>query len=235
MQQAQRLGAPRAIAVCHVFNGTVEFQTGHWTEAEADLRRAIQLFRQIGAAAGEALSCQRLGVLQTAQGKLAEGLSTLEDGVVAAKQALLRNHLLGRLHAAIARNRLLAGDLPAADHALSLGLALTEDHGHCTICESLLLPVAVSIRLAQGDLAAAEAYWRQLDEAAARYQSRTWLATASRSRGELAAARGELELAAACYQEAYEDFLAANYEFEADQCREALARLRQNSSVGQTV
>ncbi len=231
MQQARRMGAPRAIALCHVFNGTVELQAGHWTEAEADLREAIDLFRQIGAAAGEAVACQQLGVLQTVQGNLEEGLATLEDGVLAAKRALMRAHLLGRLHAAIARNRLLAGDLPAADHALSLGFTLTEEHGHCTTCESLLLPVAVSIRLAQGDLAAAEDYGRQLDEAAVRYGSRTWLATAARTRGELAAARGEIDTAVACFQEAYEGFQAANNEYEAALCREAVVRLQEQRVV----
>ncbi len=146
--------------------------------------------------------------------------------MVAAKQALLRAHLLGRLHAAIARNRLLAGDLAAADQALSLGFALTEGHGHCTICESLLLPVAVSIRIAQDELAAAEEYYRQLDAAAARYGSLTWLATANQVRGELAAARGDTETALACYKEAHAGFQKARNEYEAAQCLEALARLQ---------
>jgi len=161
MQQARRMGAPRAIALCQNFNGALELQAGHWAEAEAALQESIDLFRQIGAAGGEAQSLQRLGVLQTEQGRLDEALSTLEDGVVAAKHALLRAHLLGRLHAAIAHNRLLAGDLPAAAQALALGQALTESHGHCPLCESLLLPVAVSVRIAQGDLAAAEEYCNQ--------------------------------------------------------------------------
>ena len=95
MQQARRMGAPRAIALSQSFNGALEFQAGNWSEAEAALRESIQLFRQIGAAGGEALSCQRLGVLQTARGQLDEALSTLGDGVVAAKHALLRAHLQG--------------------------------------------------------------------------------------------------------------------------------------------
>jgi predicted negative regulator of RcsB-dependent stress response len=226
LQQARRIGAPRAVALCQNFNGVLEFQAGRWPEAETALRESIELSRQIGTAAGEALGYQRLGVLQMARGQLDEALSTLEDGVITAKQAMLRAHLLGRLHAAIARNRLLAGDLAAADHALSLGLAVTEGHGHCTICESLLLPVGVSLRLAQGELAAAEEYYQRLDAAAARYNSRTWLATASRARGELAEARGDTDTALACYQEAYEAFKAARNEYEAAQCLELMARLQ---------
>ena len=225
MQQARRMSAPRAIALCQNFNGALEFQAGHWTEAEMALQESIDLFRQIGAAGGEALSLQRLGVLQTEQGRLNEALSTLEAGVVAAKQALLRAHLQGRLHAAIARNRLLAGDLPAATHALSLGQALTESHGHCPLCESLLLPVAVSACLAQGDLAAAEEYCRQLDEATTRYGSRTWLALAAQARGELAAAQGDIEAARTYYTKAQAGFHEARNEYAAAQCAEALARL----------
>lgn len=219
------MGAPRAIGLCQSFNGALQFQVRQWSEAEEALRESIELFRQIGAASGEALSCQRLGVLQTARGQLAEGLTTLEDGVMAAKHALLRAHLQGRLQAAIAHNRLLANDLAAADHALSLGEALTESHGHCPLCESLLLPVAVSIRIAQGNLDAAEAYCRRLDEATTRYGSHTWLALAAKARGQLAAAQGDVEAATAYYQDAQTRFSEASNEYEAAQCAEALGRL----------
>jgi predicted negative regulator of RcsB-dependent stress response len=221
------MGAPRAIALCQSFNGALEFQVGHWPEAEESLHESIELFRQIGAADGEALSYQRLGILLTAQGKLDEGLAALEEGVVAAKHAKLRAHLQGRLYAAVSRNRLLAGDLAAADHALSLGQALTESHGHCALCEALLLPVAVSVRIAQGDLDGAEAYCRHLEEATARYGSHTWVALAAQARGELAAAQGEIEAAIAHFTEARSSFQEARNEYAVTQCTEALARLHE--------
>ena len=226
LQQARRMGAPRAIALCQSFNGALEFQARRWSEAEEALRESIQLFRQIGAADGEALSCQRLGILQTEQGQLEEALSTLEDGVVAAKHAKLRAHIQGRLYAAIARNRLLAGDLSAAEHALSLGQAVTESHGHCPLCESLLLPVAVSVRIAQGDLTAAEEYCHQLDEATTRYGSHTWVALAAKARGELAAAWGDIKAAKTFYTEAQAGFRNAKNEYAAAQCGQALAKLQ---------
>jgi hypothetical protein len=73
-EQARRMGAPRAIALCQCFSGALEFQAGHWAAAEAALHESIQLYREIGAASGEALACQRLGVLQTARGQFDEGL-----------------------------------------------------------------------------------------------------------------------------------------------------------------
>jgi predicted negative regulator of RcsB-dependent stress response len=234
MQQAQRIGAPRAIALCQCFIGAVEFQAGHWSQAEAALRQSIQLYHKLGAAAGEALACQHLGALQTAQGKLDQALTTLEDGVVAAKRALLRGHLLARLYAAITRNRLRAGDLPAADYALSSGLKLTQRHGHCTICESLLLPVAVHLRIAQDDLAAAEEFNRQLDAAATRYGSRTWLALACQAQAELAQAHGDIDAALQHYEEAYAGFQEAGNQVAALECLEAMTWLRQGCPVPDT-
>lgn len=219
------MGAPRAIALCQSFNGALEFQVGRWDEAEKALRESIRLFQEIGAADGEALSYQRLGMLLTAKGQLDAGLAALEDGVVAAKHAKLRAHLQGRLHASIARNRLLAGDLPAADDALSLGQALTESHGHCALCEALLLPVAVSVRIAKGDLSAAREYCIQLDEATTRYGSHTWMALAAQAWGELAVAAGDLKAAVAHYSAAHAGFQEANNEQAAAQCSEVLARL----------
>jgi len=224
--QARRMGAPRAIALCQCFNGALEFQAGHWADAEAALRESIQLYREIGAASGEALACQRLGVLQTARGQLAEGLATLEEGVVAAERALMRAHCLTRLYAALARNRIAAGDLAAADQVLELGLVMSERHGHCTTCDALLLPAAVSVRVAQRDLEAAEDFCRKLDAAAAEYASRTWVAMARQARGELTAAQGDLDAALRYYTEAHAAYAAASNAYEAARCLAAAAELR---------
>jgi predicted negative regulator of RcsB-dependent stress response len=220
------MGAPRAIALCQCFNGALEFQAGHWAEAEAALRESIQVNREIGAASGEALACQRLGVLQTARGQLADGLATLEEGVLAAERALMRAHCLTRLYAAMARNRLAAGNVPAAGSVLAQGLGMSERHGHCATCDALLLPVAVSVRLAEGDFTAAERFCRQLDEAAEQYASRLWLAMARQSRGELAAAQGRLDAALEQYAEAQDGFAAAGNEYEVARCLAAIAALR---------
>jgi tetratricopeptide (TPR) repeat protein len=225
MQQARRMSAPRAIALCQCFNGALEFQAGHWLQAEAALRESIQLYRQIGAAGGEALACQRLSMLQTARGQLEDAMTTLEEGIVAAQRALLRSHCLTRLYASMTRNRLTAGDLPAAEHALSQGLAMSDRHGHCSTCDSLLLPAAVSVRVAQDDLPAAADFCRQLDEAAARYGSHTWVAMARQAQGELAAACGDLEEALNCYTQAFDDYQDSDYAYQAALCLAAEADL----------
>jgi predicted negative regulator of RcsB-dependent stress response len=220
------MGAPRAIALCRCFDGALEFQAGNWDAAEASLRESIRLHREVGAASGEALACQRLGVLLTARGRLDEGKAIMEEGLIAAERALLRAHCLTRLYAALARNRLSAGDLAAADEALGQGLAMSQRHGHCTTCDALLLPAAISVRAAQHDWPAAEMFCRQLDEAAAEYGSRTWLAMARQSRGELAAAHDHTDDALSYYAEALSAFSLADNTAEAERCRIAMSTLQ---------
>jgi predicted negative regulator of RcsB-dependent stress response len=223
LEQARRMGAARAIALCQCFGGALEFQAGYWAEAERELRDSIRLYRDIGAASGEALACQRLGVLQTARGQLAEAMATFTEGIGAAERALMRAHCLARLYAAMTRNRLLAGDLEAADHHLTLGLEMGQRHGNCTTCDSLLLPAAVSVRIAQRDFAAAEDFCRRLEEAAQKYGSRLWLAMARQSRGELLAALENFDEALACYTDAQADYSAADHDYEAARCLQAIA------------
>ncbi len=225
LRQAQRMGAARAVALCHCFDGALEFQSGHWASAEESLRAAIQLYRQIGAAFGESLSCQRLGALLTAKGSIEEGLVILQEGLAAAERALVRAHCLTRLNASLVRNRLAAGDLLAADEALTLGLAMSERHGNCSTCYALLLPAAISLRVAQGDLAEALHFCRQLDQAAAKYASQMWVAMARQAHGELGAARGELEDALNAYAQALSGFRSAGNEYEAARCLAALAAI----------
>ena len=225
--QARRMNAPRAIALCQCFNGALEFQAGHWNEAEAALRESIKLHRELGAASGEALAWQRLGVLQSARGNLDEALASFEEGVIAAERATMRAHCLTRLYASMTRNRLLAGDLEAANHYLALGLAMGERHGNCATCDSLLFPAAVSVHIAHGDFATAENFCHKLEEAAKQYGSRTWIAMSRQARAELARARGDGDEALAAFTEAYEAFTAAGNDYEAAHCLSAIAELRQ--------
>lgn len=225
IKQARRMNAPRAIALCLCFIGALEFQAGRWDEAETALRESINLYRSIGAASGEALASQRLGILLTARRRFDEALEVLHEGIAAAERALMRAHCLTRLYAAITRNRLEAGDLDAAEAALSLGLSMRALHGNCSTCSALLLPTAVSVRVVQNELIDAERFCNRLDEAAEEYGSRTWKAMAHQARGALAAARGEVDTAVERYAVACSDFHAANYDYEAAQCKMAMAAL----------
>src|SRR5512147_705148 len=219
------MSAPRAIALCQCFNGALEFQTGHWTESEAMLRESVKLYREISAASGEALALQRLGTLLTARGQLEEAMRVFEEGVVVAERAGMRAHCLTRLYASMTRNRLLAGEIDSAGHYLTLGLAMSERHGHCATCYALLYPAAVSVYIAKGAFSPAEDFCRQLEQAAGEYQSRAWIAMARQSRGELAQAQLDLDTALACYEEASRAFQEIDNEYETARCLTAMSEI----------
>ena len=226
LAQAQRMGAPRAIALCQCFNGALEFQAGNWIEAESVLRESVKLYHEIGTASGEALALQRLGTLLTARGRLDEAMVLFEDGVIVAERASMRAHCLTRLYASMTQNRLTAGEIDAAEHYLALGLAMSERHGHCATCQALLYPVAVSLHIVQGTLSLADDFCQQLEDAARKYQSRAWVAMAHQARGELATAQNDLETALTHYEEASLAFKATGNEYESALCLTAMAEIR---------
>jgi tetratricopeptide (TPR) repeat protein len=195
-------------------------------EAESVLRESLRLYHELGAASGEALALQRLGTLLTARGRLDEAMSLLEEGVIVAGRASMRAHCLTRLYASMTRNRLIAGAIDAAEHYLTLGLTMSERHGHCTTCHALLYPAAVSVQIARGDSSRAADYCQRLETAAQKYQSQAWLAMARQARGELAAAQGDLESAMTCYNEASHAFKATGNQYDAAHCLMAMAEIR---------
>lgn len=225
------MNAPRAIALCKCFAGALEFQAGNWDVAETALRESIRLYREIGAASGEALACQRLAVVLTARGRLEEGLATLHEGQAAAERALMRAHCLTRIYAAMAHNRLAANDLAAAASALELGLSMGKRHGNCATCDALLLPAAVSVRVTQKDFVAAEDFCDRLDQAAKQYASQMWVAMAHQARAELAEARGNPDDAIDYYRSAHDAFMKAGHDYEAARCLQALASVYANRNL----
>jgi len=225
LEQAQRMKAPRAVALCENFAGMLDFQGGRWGEAEAQLRQAVERFRQVGSACGEALSLQRLAVLLTAQGHLEEARALLDDGLIVGGRAAMRSHCLTRIHASLARNRLAARDRRAARASLEEGLAEATRHGHCATCSALLLPEAVRVALSWEDLTRATEFAGRLDDVARRFGSRAWTAMAEQTRGRLLAAQGQDGEAFQALERARAAFDAVGSPYEAARCLMAQSRL----------
>jgi hypothetical protein len=120
----------------------------------------------------------------------------------------------------------VAGEIDSAGHYLTLGLAMSERHGHCATCYALLYPAAVSVYIAKGAFSPAEDFCRQLEQAAGEYQSRAWIAMARQSRGELAQAQLDLDTALACYEEASQAFQEVGNQYETSRCLTAMAEIR---------
>lgn len=212
------MGAPRALALCHNFGGALDFQAGRWESAEHKLRDAVALYRDVGSAAGESLSLQRLGLLLTARGVLDEAYEALAEGLVVAERAAMRSHCLTRLHASMIRNRLAAKDREGIELSLSEGLEAARRHGNCVTCNALLLPEVVRAQIELGRLDDAWNTCAQLQETAADFDSHVWNAMASQCLGRVMLARGNHDEAFEALGRAADAYRAADQPYEVARC-----------------
>jgi ATP/maltotriose-dependent transcriptional regulator MalT len=212
------MGAPRALALCRCFGGQLEFQSGRYDDARTALDEAVALYREIGSASGESFSLQRLGVLQTVVGELDAGQAVMSGAIGVAERAAMRSHCLTRLHASLARNRLAAGDLEGAEQSLREGLDTARRHGHCVTCNALLLPEAVRVELALGNVDAADLHAADFEETAASFDSEAWRAMSAHARARVMLARDDKQNAADKFEQARLSFLAVDQPYEAARC-----------------
>lgn len=227
--QARRMGALRAVALCRCFSGALHFQNGHWAEAASALSEAVELYRKIGGASGESLSLQRQGVLLTAQGELDHAMAAFHAGVFAAERAIMRSHCLTRLYSAMARNRIAAGDVDAAAEYLRHGEIAARRHGHCVTCNALILPEAVRVRVAVGEIAAANANASELERIARDFGSAAWVGMARQARGRVAAAESRWDDASVAFAEATAAYRRINAPYDAARCLAAEASVAERA------
>jgi tetratricopeptide (TPR) repeat protein len=169
--QARDIGATRALAMCTLFTGTAEYMQGRFHESLKSLESARRLYRDIDAAAGEAIALQRLGVVGTALGRLDEACAHLREGIRIAEQAMMKPHCLVRLYATLGRNRLEAADYQSLREAVETGIAVEEQHGRCITCNVMLYPIATMGFAAAGDLEKARLYAAKAEESARAFGS----------------------------------------------------------------
>jgi DNA-binding SARP family transcriptional activator/tetratricopeptide (TPR) repeat protein len=105
---AEQSGARRAAAFARALSGEAALLSGDLTLAAAELTEASALHRDLGSAAGEAHSLQRLAEVRVAQGNAAEARQLLERAFPLARTSIVAKHLLHRtfgtmIHAAAGR------------------------------------------------------------------------------------------------------------------------------------
>lgn len=220
------MGNRRARALCAHALGAVKYLLGEWQEGSAALQQSIELNRSFGGTFGEVLGLQQLALLETGLGRYAEAYRRLLDALTIARasdNAVVRMHSMTRLFGTLARNRLEAGDVPSATDYLAQGFAAQQEAGECLSCDVLLYPAAVPIYLALGDLAQAEYACGKAEAAATAFRSRAWIATARYLRGWLAVAHAEWSLAANCFQDALDMFVALQQPYDTARSLDGLA------------
>jgi DNA-binding SARP family transcriptional activator/predicted ATPase len=151
LADAQRAGAPRSLALCHYYLGTMAYMRGRFPEAIEHLNDAVALYLRLGSRSGEGVALMVRGLAKTALGQHPEGLADLERGVAAAEQGTLRSHGLIRLYAATGLHYLEDNDPIAARRQAELGLALADEPSTC-ICYAAIHPVAAAAFAMTGDI-----------------------------------------------------------------------------------
>lgn len=135
-----------------------EYFYSRFEPALANLIQARSLYGELSATAGEAITFQRLAMVETAMGEHETAHAHILEGLDLAQSASMRSHCQARLFATLGRNRYEAGDHDGLQAAATAGLAAAAAHSWCTTCSGLLYPVVILARATAGDFAAARAY-----------------------------------------------------------------------------
>lgn len=232
--RATDVGARRAMGLCLHALGAVQFLLGEWDAAASALARSIDLARSSGGAFGEVLGEQRLGLLETAQGRYLDARERLQralDNAQRSHNPLVLGHGLGRVLATLARNRFEAGDYTGAADYLAQGFAVKQQVGECASCDVLLYHAAVPIYLALGDLTRAEHACQKADEVSRAFSSRAWIAAARYLRGLFDARRGAWSGAVGALESARDLYAALDQPYDLARCLEALAHLAHHTEI----
>src|SRR5262245_19979600 len=200
--------------MCTLFIGTMEYMQGKFHNASFNVQKARQLYREIGAAAGEAMALQRLGVVGTALGRMAEARDYLNEGIRIAGHAMMKPHCLVRLYASLGRNRLEAGDLRNCIQAVEAGLQVEAQHGRCVTCNVMLYPIATMAFAMSGHLDQAQHYAAKAEESATAFGSHYFLGLTYQVQGMLYGLRNEWMPALQKLKRAKEEFHAIKVIYE---------------------
>jgi tetratricopeptide (TPR) repeat protein len=221
-ETAARSGAARAEAFAAALAGEAALLAGRLDDAETFLVEAVDLHRDIGAAAGEGHSLQRLAELHLARGDREGATACLQRAMRLARWSTLALHLVQRVYGTM----IMAAPDPATARALvDRAAAETGVEDACTFCQ-VMLEVPATIACADvGDLDAARAHLEVAERSAAMWEGTAWHAALEEARAHIDAAEGERGAAAARLGRAADGFELAGQPLDAARCRAAVASL----------
>lgn len=226
-QRAAQRQVPMALAMAYAFEGSVALRGGRLDLAEPALREAQRLFQGSTFALGEAFAVDCLGELLTLRGQTDQAMDLLGHGLVLSERASQRLHVMTCLHATLARNRLAAGAVYAAEDAIHEASAVLARHGECTTCHAHFRAALARVCLARGRLDEAAAEVAELEALATRSGGRGLAALARLARAHLLLSRQEPVEAAAAAEEAATGFDALGARLDAARARSVGSRALQ--------
>jgi DNA-binding SARP family transcriptional activator/tetratricopeptide (TPR) repeat protein len=216
---AERSGARRAAAFARALTGEAALLSGDLDLAAAELTEASAGHRDLGSAAGEAHSLQRLAEVRLAQGDDAEARRLLERALPLARSSIVAKHLLHRVF----------GTMILAATSMAEGREIAERaesvlgwDDFCQFC-SIMLAVPAAIACARdGDLPGARRHLAAAERCAVVWQDTAWEAALAEAQAAVAAADGDPVTARTRLQWAAGQFQRAGQPLDAERCRRTL-------------
>jgi tetratricopeptide (TPR) repeat protein len=194
---------------CRIHRAEILQLRGEWTEALAEARGAIRRSLQAESASAAGEACYRQGEVHRLRGDLPRAERSYRDASAHGREP----------QPGLALLRLAHGEAERARSCIARALAETEE----SLARVWLLPAAVDIELAAGDVERAEAAARELQEIGERYSSPLVLAGASCAAGAVALARGRANAARESLRVGRRIWQDLDAPYEAGQARVRLA------------
>lgn len=215
---ARRSGALRAEAFASALIGEAALLSGDLGLAAAELSQARDLHREMGSAAGEAHSLQRLAEVRVAEGDSTAAMRLLQDALPLARGSILAKHLLQRIFGTMI---VAATDTREARAIIDRAEATLGWDDACNFC-SIMFSVPASIASARaGDLRSAQRLLGLAESSAVIWQGTSWEAAIAEAQAAVAAASGDFTTAQERMHAATEGFDRAGQPIDAERCRRA--------------
>jgi DNA-binding SARP family transcriptional activator/tetratricopeptide (TPR) repeat protein len=217
---ARRAGALRGVAFAAMLEGEAALLAGDIDRAERELQEAVDLHREIGAAAGEAHSLQRLAELRLVQGDRTEAHALLRQALPRARWSPIALHLLQRIYGTLIAAAPTPEDARAVvDEATA---ALGPDD-FCTFCQ-VMFAIPATIACARvGDVDSAREHLRVAETSAALWHGTAWQAALQEAQAYVAQALGDDAEARRLLTGAAGTFERSGQPLDAARCRSGLA------------
>jgi tetratricopeptide (TPR) repeat protein len=211
-QTAQRSGALRAAAFAAALIGEAALLSGELELAERELSEAVDLHRDLGSVAGEAVSLQRLAEVRIAQGDPDGATDLLERALPLARSSIIANHLMQRIFGSLV---IAAPDPVRARLAVDRAEAILGWDEVCPFCSIMLAVPAAEACARAGDLDHAHRHLAVAELSAVLWQGTSWEAALDEARAVVARAEGDEEAAVAGFER-------AGQPLDAERCRRQL-------------
>jgi DNA-binding SARP family transcriptional activator len=217
---ARRSGALRAAAFASALIGEAALLSGDLVLAATELAEAGDLHRDVGSAAGESHSLQRLAEVRVAEGDGPGAMRLLQQALPIARSSVLAKHLLQRIYGTM----ILATSDPFEARAIVDRAESTLGWDDACVFCSIMLSVPASIACVRADdLPGARRHLDMAEQSAMLWAGTSWEAGTAEAQAVLAAATGDVATAAERWQAAIEGFERAGQPLDAERCRRAMA------------